>query len=219
MIKNFQNNKFNSTNSYLYIKKNNDAILIDTASSGDKIVNYCIDNNIKIKYVLLTHCHLDHLIGLEKIIEKFNPIIYINKKDREGLFDQKINRSASANINWKLDQKQKNIIAFDENKEQQLKLLGISIKVIPFGGHTKGSTFYLFDKKDIFIGDTIFLKRIGMHRKEIGTNYKRFTESLKFLYDLCEKNNYTIYPGHYESGFKIKDLDLKINIELKDILF
>ncbi|BDV03075.1 MBL fold metallo-hydrolase [Candidatus Hepatoplasma crinochetorum] len=218
MIKKFQNKNFNFTNSYLYIKDNKEAILIDTATSEDKIINYCINNNIKIKYVLLTHNHLDHLMGLEKIIEKFNPVIYINKKDQEGLFDANINRSALSNLNWQLDKKQKNIITFVGDKEEELKLLGIDIKIIPFGGHTKGSTFYLFNKKDIFIGDTIFLKSVGMHRKEIGTDLDRFFESIRFLYDLCKKNNYVIYPGHYNSQFKIKNIDLNINLELKETL-
>lgn len=217
MIKNFQNERFNFSNSYLYINKNNDAILIDTAASGEIIINYCINRNIKIKYVLLTHNHLDHVMNLEKIIEKFNPIIYINQKDLKGLFDSKINRSFYANLDWKLDSKN-NIIPFDSRSCKEIELLGINIKIIPFSGHTKGSTFFLFDNIDIFIGDTIFLRTIGLHDKKIGTDINKFISSINFIYDLCKKNNYLIYPGHYENGFKINDINLKINLELKEIL-
>lgn len=217
MIKNFQNKKFNFSNSYLYIKKNKDAILIDTCALGEKIIDYCLNNDIKIKYILLTHNHLDHVISLDKIIERFNPIIYINKKDLEGLFDAKINRSFFANLDWKLNNKN-NIIAFDSTSCEEIKLLGINIKIIPFGGHTKGSTFYLFDNKDIFIGDTIFLKNIGLHDQKIGTDIKKFIDSINFVYYLSKKNSYLIYPGHYESNFKINDINLNVNLALKEIL-
>ncbi|BDV03628.1 MAG: Zn-dependent hydrolase/glyoxylase [Candidatus Hepatoplasma scabrum] len=217
MIKNFQNNKFNFSNAYIHIKRNKEAILIDTAASGEKIINYCIDHDIKIKYVLLTHNHLDHVIDLDKIIAKFNPIIYINQNDFLGLFDPKINRSFFANLDWKLKNKD-NIISFAANSKQKINLLGINIKIIPVSGHTAGSTFYLFDNQDIFIGDTLFLKGIGMHQKELKVDLKKFMRSIKFIYHLAKENDYLIYPGHYQSGFRIKDIDLNLNSELKEIL-
>lgn len=217
MIKKFQIKSFNFSNAYLYIKENNEAILIDTASSGEKIVDYCRTNKIEIKYVLLTHNHLDHVMSLDKIIKEFNPIIYINQKDLNGLFDAKINGSFASNLNWKLNDKN-NIISFDSDCCEEIELLGINIKIIPFGGHTIGSTFYLLNNKDIFIGDTIFLNKIGLHDKKIGTDIKRFIESINFIYDLSKKNNYLIYPGHYESGFKIDQINLNLNLELKKLL-
>ena len=60
-------------------------IVIDPFDLNDKITAFL--NTDKPKYVFLTHCHFDHILGAEKIREKFGAKIAIGREDAVGLTD------------------------------------------------------------------------------------------------------------------------------------
>ena len=37
--------------------------------------------NLKVKYLINTHCHIDHILGCKFIKEKFNPVYFAPEKD------------------------------------------------------------------------------------------------------------------------------------------
>ena len=57
------------TNCYLLIKKD-EAILVDAAGDGEYIFNYLNKNSIKIKSILITHGHYDHIEALDLLHER-----------------------------------------------------------------------------------------------------------------------------------------------------
>ena len=61
-----------------------EGILIEAAGGIDKIYNYVENMNIKLRYVILTHCHGDHTAGLRELKRNypniwFPPHLFIEK--------------------------------------------------------------------------------------------------------------------------------------------
>ncbi|MEW6062773.1 MAG: MBL fold metallo-hydrolase [Nanoarchaeota archaeon] len=159
------------TNLYL-ITKNKEAILID-CEEPEIILNYLTKNKLKLKAILLTHGHFDHIEGLSTLKQKANALLYINKKDLHYL-------------SIKPDRFLKN--------NQTLNFNSIKIKAIFTPGHTKGSTsFYLEKENTVFTGDTLFKEGVG--RADLpDSNLNDLKNSLKKLFKLPLKTR--ALPGH-----------------------
>ena len=51
-----------ATNCYIvYDDKSKEAIVIDPGYEDDDIVEFIEKNELKLKYIYLTHCHFDHI--------------------------------------------------------------------------------------------------------------------------------------------------------------
>jgi len=159
------------TNIYLIIK-GKEAILID-CEEPEIILEYLTKNKLKLKSILLTHGHFDHIEGLSTLKEKTNALLYVNKKDSQYL-------------TIKSDK-------FLENN-QILNFNNLKIKIIFTPGHTRGSiSFYLEKENIIFTGDTLFNKGIG-RADLLGSNLNDLKNSIKKLLKLALKTK--VFPGH-----------------------
>jgi len=57
---------------------------------GEK--NFVVPSGKRVKGVFITHTHIDHIQGLNDLLEQCpDCIIYVNEVGREGLFDDKVN--------------------------------------------------------------------------------------------------------------------------------
>ncbi|WP_339022519.1 MBL fold metallo-hydrolase [Spiroplasma endosymbiont of Crioceris asparagi] len=179
MIKNFQNNDFNNVNAYLVIDDNKNAILFDVADKAQKISDYLKNDNLKLLAIFITHSHFDHVLGLKVFQNEHNVPIFIGENDYKNLFDCQKNLSFKRNLDWQLTSN-KNIFKISEEEIKTLEKF--NIRCLQFGGHTPGTTFYILNDKQIFVGDTFFKNSIGFHNVAIGTNIKRFYESLVWIW-------------------------------------
>jgi len=76
------------TNCYLlYDVKSKEAALIDVGGTIDSLIDYIEDNNLRLKYIFATHCHMDHIGGLPEIREKFpDAQLCLNEADYDDCF-------------------------------------------------------------------------------------------------------------------------------------
>ena len=156
--------------SYLIIdKKNNTACVVDP-SEADPIIKYLESNNIKLKFILNTHHHYDHVGGNEKLKEKYGASVVGYKGDKERI--PKIDILVNDQETW-----------IYENFEA---------KVIHVPGHTLGHVcFYFYKEQSVFTGDTLF--SLGCGKIFEGT-YSQMFNSLMKLKELPQ--NTKIYCGH-----------------------
>jgi len=156
--------------SYLVIdEKNNIACVIDP-SEADPIIKYLEKHKIKLKFILNTHHHYDHVGGNHKLKERYgaNVIGYKEDKDRIPGIDMVVN-----------DQE----IWIHKNFEA---------KIIHIPGHTLGHIcFYFYKEESVFTGDTLF--SLGCGRIFEGT-YSQMFYSLMKLKELPQ--NTKVYCGH-----------------------
>ena len=172
-------------NTYL-ITSGNESAIVDPGELPDEIVN----SEVKIKYILLTHDHFDHIASVKEIKDIYpDAEIIIHKNDADGLFDQSHNLSKMMGMT--IPPTKADIIVSDGDT---IKLGDTDIKVIHTPGHTDGSVCYFADDV-IFSGDTLFFRSIGRTDFPSG-NYKDMTESLKKLMQL--DGGIKVYPGHGE---------------------
>ena len=157
-------------------------------------------------YILLTHCHFDHILGVKKIKEETNATIFISEPDKDGLKDSRLSLASEVR------QAQHSVEA-DEliYNNTLIPFYDTDIKVISTPGHTKGSVCFLIKDK-LFSGDTLFSGSIGRTDFPTG-DYGEIKESLKKLTKLNE--NIVVYPGHGEAT-TIKD-EKNFNPFLKDL--
>ena len=74
------------TNMYVVAdEETKEGILIDAAGGIDKIYNYVENMNIKLKYVILTHCHGDHIAGLKELRKNYPRIKVALEKIKKSI--------------------------------------------------------------------------------------------------------------------------------------
>ena len=155
--------------SYILIDQNKNACVIDPSESVP-IINFVEKNNIKIKYILNTHHHYDHIGGNKEIKKKYNAKIVAYKNDLHRIPDVDI--SLKNNQIWTAE--------------------NFKSKIIHIPGHTNGHICFFFENEKIaFTGDTLF--SLGCGRIFEGT-YEEMFSSLKKLKELPKETK--IYCGH-----------------------
>ena len=156
--------------SYLIIDENNNSACVVDPGEAKPIVDYLKNKNIKLRYILNTHHHFDHIGGNEYLKKKFGSIVVGFKKD--------INRIPEIDV------------LLEDN--QIWKAENFEAKIIHIPGHTSGHIcFHFFQDKLVFTGDTLF--SLGCGRIFEGT-YKEMFESLNKIKSLPEETK--VYCGH-----------------------
>lgn len=173
-----------STNCYVASSREKEAIVIDPgldfSSEAKPIFDYITAGKLKVKFVVNTHGHDDHVKGDALFQETFNVPICIHSLD--AYFIEGLTKSKSANV--KLEDG--SLIRFGSE----------TLKVLHTPGHTRGSVC-LVGEKLVFTGDTLFAGGIG--RTDFpGGSMTDMRFSLQKLTRLPE--NLLVYPGHGETS-------------------
>lgn len=179
-----------NANAYLLIdEKSKEAVIIDLGADY-KIIKDEIDKyDAKLKYILNTHGHFDHVMGDYEAQKFFNVPVYVHKLDKEMV--ENLPKQLEKFGFSECPQAPKNISVFDEDDEFYIG--DTKIKVIHTPGHTKGSSCFLVND-NLFSGDTLFYTSVGRTDFE-GGSFADMTDSIKNkLFTL--NDNITVYPGH-----------------------
>lgn len=188
------------TNTYLIYDKNKEVVIVDPADKADVIIAEIENLELKPKYVLLTHGHVDHVLALEEIIHKYDIKVIANINEKDMLVG---NVSNCSNV-FGLTQNKYNPDDFILlNNEEYINVGDMKIQMIHTPGHTIGSCCYYIEKENVLItGDTLFSDCFG--RCDLKTaNLEDMVNSLIKLYKNFKEVQ--IYPGHDASGMKVID--------------
>ena len=180
-------------NTYLLIDSDYNCVVIDPAKEYPGIVNYIKKNELNLKAILLTHGHVDHMRGVDALVEAFNAPLYIGFDDEDKLSDTYANVSYFLGENLIIKSKA-NTIADNE----VLHLLNEDIKVIAVPYHTAGSVcFYLKESGLLFTGDFIIMHSVG--RSDLPSAKPReLNNSMAKI--LALPNETKLYGGHGPSS-------------------
>ena len=189
-IKSYPNGVFGATTYLVYDKESKEGVLIDCTCAVDEILNFIKQQNINLKYILITHGHFDHVYCLAEFKEKFPQIQVLMHKDDMPLLNQVANQCSMTGVE---EIKVPCIDALINDDTKNLKIGNSEIKIIHTKGHSKGGVCYLIGD-NLFSGDTLFKASIG--RCDLfGGDIKEIEQSIKEkLFKLDD--NITVYPGH-----------------------
>ena len=180
---------FIANNNYLLIDEDSkEAALIDCTNPISELGAVLEEYGANLKYILLTHGHFDHIMGVPQLNKEFKAKVYLHKDDKE-LVDNSDEFMKSVGMQPFEHPHIDNYIDEDE----EIYLGKNKIDVIHLPGHTQGGVGYLVDGM-LFSGDTIFLESIG--RTDLpGGNYEQLAESIKNKIFTLDGDT-IIYVGH-----------------------
>ena len=192
-IKSFAFNPF-SENTYIVFNENKNAFIIDPGDFSEvenNILNqFIIDNELKVQNILLTHAHIDHVLGLQKAFDKYKVPILMHEMEKEILDRNPMDANRfgfffkpfEGEISY-LNENE--IISVDEDE----------FKILHVPGHSPGHiAFYSEAQKFIISGDVLFEGSIGrtdLYKGDAQELLKSIREKLFVLEDETK-----VYNGH-----------------------
>ena len=196
---NVQTFTFNPVQENTYILYNEERLccIIDPgcyfASEEIELRNFIELHQLTPKYLLNTHCHLDHIFGNRFIYKTFGLKLHLHKLEKQVL-----DFGPASGQMWQMpfDNYDGELIYVDEDDKIQLGSDELSILFTP--GHSPGHICF-YDKAGKFLigGDVLFNGSVG--RTDLpGGDFETLEQSIKTkLYTLPQ--DVIVYPGHGDS--------------------
>jgi len=183
-------------NTYVVSDDTKECIILDPGCYFDeekqKLSDYIEKTQLKPKYIVHTHGHIDHAIGTNFLKEKYSIQSIMHKDDLELL---RRNSEFGKSIGIEIDQPSDPEIFIAENESVNLGETEFTVYHAP--GHSPGSIVLYNDKnKIVFSGDVLFRRGIGRTDLAGGDHITLIESIQKKLLTLDD--NVTVYPGHGE---------------------
>lgn len=182
-------------NCYVLWDETLEAVVIDPGCFYDEekqnLKNYITSNELKIKHVLNTHLHIDHIFGNPFMLQEFGLYAEANKADEYWL-ELAPQQSRSFGIPVKDPQVQLGKYLCDGDT---ITFGNTKLEAIHVPGHSPGSlVYYCKESNCMFSGDVLFQGSIG--RADLaGGNFDDLKEHIcSRLFTL--PNETIVYPGH-----------------------
>ncbi|MGI6220148.1 MAG: MBL fold metallo-hydrolase [Bacteroidaceae bacterium] len=197
-IKRFVVNPFQE-NCYLLSDETGEAVLLDPgcyfAAERTAVQNYISQNGLRLRHLLCTHLHPDHIFSLGFFEKQYN----LKTEAHEGDLDW-LQRapwySAQLGIDWKEEELGAPVsLECPLSDGDELHFGTHTVQVLYTPGHSQGSVcFYLPDEAVLFTGDTLFDGSVGRTDFPGGSMsmlQKSLREKIFTLPDEVE-----VWPGH-----------------------
>ena len=155
---------------YLIIDEEEKEIaIIDPSWNLDKIFEIIKRNSYRVKFIINTHTHFDHILGNEQVLAITNCQIvqHENSMDRHD-------------------------IAVKDG--DRIRVGNIVIDILHTPGHSKDSICLIVDSKIIFTGDTLFVGNCGRIDLPGGNVNEMYDSLLRRIIKLNDE--LILYPGH-----------------------
>jgi len=193
-VKVFTFNLFAENTIVLWDDQTKDAAVVDPGNSTDDedktLVEFIESQKLNVKYLINTHCHIDHILGCKFVKDKFGPVYLAPEKDLP-LLEHSAQQAQMFDL--KISQPPKPDELILENTQLYLGDSKLNFLFTP--GHTPGEVCIYLEKEKICVtGDVLFNESIG--RTDLwGGNYDQLIESIQTKL-LTLPDDVTIYPGH-----------------------
>lgn len=165
-----------------------EAVVIDPGEEADTILFALAESKLKVKYILNTHGHFDHVGANKRLKETTGADILIHSLDAPLLGELAENAAA-----WGI--KTENSPPPDRTLEDgDTVLFGkILFKIIHTPGHSPGG-ISIYSDGSVFVGDTLFAGSIGRTDFD-GGSYETLINSIRTKLFVLE-DDVKVYPGH-----------------------
>ena len=180
------------TNCYfVYREGKEDVIFFDPGDQGGYIYDKLSEHGLKVKAILLTHGHFDHIAGVKELKEKSGAKVYALDAEADFLMD--IDKNLTSQFGRPITITPDVLLKDGE----ELTLFDIDIKVIATPGHTEGgASYYIKEAGFLISGDTLFEGSVGRTDFPTGSMSVLVRSIKEKLFTLPDDTK--VYPGHGE---------------------
>lgn len=192
-VKSFAFNPF-SENTYVVFNDEKNALIIDPGNfSGDEtrvLQNFIEENGLKIRNILLTHAHIDHVLGLQTVYDVYKVPVLLHELEKEMLDRNPMDANRFGFFFKPFDGE---IELLKENQLLNLDEDAFTILHVP--GHSPGHiAFHNEAQKFIVSGDVLFEGSIGRTDLYKG-NHEQLIENIRTkLFVLDDETK--VFNGH-----------------------
>jgi len=170
-----------------------EAIVIDPGDEIGRITAILGKHHLRVKAIIVTHAHIDHIGGAQKLKALTGAPVYMNFNDQE-LYDH-IDQQAQ----WLgVSTPEKTTIDVNAREGESVQLGAAEFQVLDTPGHTQGSvSIWIPAENKLVAGDTLFRDSIG--RTDLPGGNSR--QILRSIHDklLPLDDAVVVIPGHGEN--------------------
>ncbi|HRZ41799.1 MAG TPA: MBL fold metallo-hydrolase [Bacteroidales bacterium] len=181
-------------NTYIAYHSDGDAMIVDpacyTSREQEEIDRFITNNNLTVKHIVHTHCHVDHILGTRYACEKFGQS---PKMHQAGLpFYQSMVEFANGH-GFEVDEP---VMPDGYLADGDVLALGDQyIKILYTPGHANGSICLVSEPdKWMITGDLVFYGSIGRTDLPTGSLEVLLASVRKSV--LIYPDDFVLYPGH-----------------------
>ncbi len=165
-----------------------EAVVIDPGDDADRILMELAKAELRVKMLINTHGHFDHVGANKQMKEATGADIAIHPEDEPML--EELSRSA---MMFGLSAENSPPADRVLNQDDEISFGDITLKVIHTPGHSRGG-ICLYTKGHLFAGDTLFAGSIG--RTDLpGGDYDTLISSIKEKLLMLDDDT-IVYTGH-----------------------
>jgi hydroxyacylglutathione hydrolase len=169
-----------------------EGIVIDPGDDIQEVLALIRKHNLKIKQIVITHAHIDHVGGAMKLRAVTGAPILLNQNDYALL------KMLDAQAAW-LGMAPPGKVDIDQSigHADKVRAGGLEAEVLHTPGHTEGSIcLYFAPEKRLIAGDTLFAGSIGRTDLPGGS----FEKIIRSIHDrvLVLPEDTVVVPGHGE---------------------
>lgn len=162
-IRKFEFNLFEENTYVIWDEATAQAAVVDPgmaeATESAELISFCSSRKLDVKFILLTHAHVDHTFGVEALQEWMPGLPVVAHKDDAFLAAILSQQAQMFGLPMRLP-----ALSFDRmvTDGSVLTLGGEEIKVISTPGHSPGGVcYYVPESKFVLTGDTLFAGSVG----------------------------------------------------------
>jgi hydroxyacylglutathione hydrolase len=167
-----------------------EAIVVDPGDNISRIVSTLEKHQLTVKQIIVTHAHIDHIAGAQRLKRLTGAPIFYNQSDLPLV------KMMDIQAGW-LGIPTPEVAPPDASLEdgQIISITGLTGSILHTPGHTEGSVcLYLPQQSLLLAGDTLFAGSVG--RTDLpGGNSKKLIQSIHDSL-LTLPDEVTVIPGH-----------------------
>ncbi len=171
----------------IYDTDTKETIVVDPGDEPDRIIDFINDRKLKVKYILCTHAHFDHVGAVPELKEHTGALLLIHEEELEIYNAAK---DMAAFFGYDISELPPPDRTLKEGDELRIGRKSFTILHTP--GHSPGG-ICLFGNGLVVTGDTLFAGSVG--RTDFhGGSLSKLRESFQRLMSLPEDT--VVLPGH-----------------------